>query len=78
MEGGSACSPAGTSKAAEAISLTDFALERLDVRSVGQHVVYHHTEVDKVAIVGQDVEKALDVIVVEVKGSGGSLRCAQL
>ena len=52
--------------------------------SVGQHAVKHHTEVYRMVIVGQgstvhrDIKMALDVLVVKVKGSGGSLRCVQL
>ena len=85
MEGGSASSPAGTGKTAEeAVSLIDFALERLDVLSVGQIAVKHHTEVYRMVIVGQgnavhrDIKIALDVFAVKVKGSGGSLSSAQL
>ena len=85
MEGGSASSPAGTGKTAEeAISAIDLVLERLDVLSVGQRVVKRHTEVYRMVIVGQgsvvhrDIKMALDVLVVKLKGSGGSLHCVQL
>ena len=84
-EGGSASSQAGTGKTAEeAVSLIDLALKRHDVLSVGHRVVQHHTKVYRMVIVGQgsavhrDIKMALDVLVVKVKGSGGSLRRAQL
>ena len=52
--------------------------------SVGQCVVKHHTKVYRMVIVGQgsavhrDMKMALDVFVVKVKCSGGSLHHAQL
>ena len=84
MEGGSANSPARTGKTAEeAISPIDLALKRLDVLSVGQRAVKHHTKVYRMVIVRQgstvhrDIKMALDVLVVKVKDSGGSLRHTQ-
>ena len=54
MEGGSASSPAGTSKTVEgAVSPIDLVLKRLNVLSVGQHAVKHHTEVYRMVIVAQ-------------------------
>ena len=84
MEGGSASSPAGTGKTEEeAISPIDLEHQRLNVLSVGQRAVKHHTGVYRMVIVGQgsavhrDTKMALDVLVTKVKNSGGSLRCAQ-
>ena len=66
------------------LPLTLRLLKRLDVLSVGQGAVKHHTEVYRMVIVGQgsavhrDIKIALDVLVVKLKGSSGSLRRAQL